>query len=81
MVESSYPVSLSAAVERAVEDYLSTMQGEEIRDLYELLLSEVEPALLKQVLAHTNDNQSATAVILGLNRGTLRKKLRKYGLL
>jgi len=37
--------------------------------------------LLTCVLRHTRQNQSLTAEILGLNRGTLRKKMKKYGML
>jgi Fis family transcriptional regulator, factor for inversion stimulation protein len=45
------------------------------------VLCEVELPLLNCVLRHTAQNQSQTAQILGLNRGTLRKKMKKYGLL
>ena len=46
-----------------------------------MVLSEVEAPLLRRVLDYTGNNQSHAATLLGLNRGTLRKKLRKYGLL
>lgn len=72
---------LGSAVDRAVRDYLRTMSGETVTDLYEFVLSEVEAPLLARVLDYTGNNQSAAAEMLGLNRGTLRKKLRKYGLL
>ena len=39
-----------------------------------------EIALLRAVLTYTHGNQSEAAEILGINRGTLRKKLREYGL-
>jgi Fis family transcriptional regulator len=45
-----------------------------------MLMTEVEVPLLKATLAHTNGNQSRAAEILGINRGTLRKKLKLYGL-
>ena len=75
------PPNLAGTVKRAVESYMETMADEKIRDLYELVLSEVEAPLLEFVMKSTNGNQSETALILGLNRGTLRKKLKKYGLL
>ena len=37
-------------------------------------------ALLEIVMQFTRGNQTKAAAILGLNRGTLRKKLRQYGL-
>lgn len=73
--------SLAVSVEEAVKEYLDTMGDEQVTDLYELVLTEVEAPLMSCVLQFTNNNQSRTASILGLNRGTLRKKLRKYGLL
>ena len=72
---------LSKSVEIAVENYFDTMDDQAVTDLYEMVLSEVEAPLLSCVLQRTGDNQSRTAQILGLNRGTLRKKLKKYGML
>ena len=45
-----------------------------------MLLTELEAPLIKASLEHTNGNQSRTAEILGSNRGTLRKKIKLYGL-
>lgn len=73
--------TLSESVRESVERYISAMDDQEIVNLYELVLSEVEAPLLESVLNSTHNNQSKTAMILGLNRGTLRKKLRKYGML
>ena len=74
-------VTLAESVRECVERYISTMGDEEISNLYELVLSEVEAPLIQSVLDSTHNNQSKTALMLGLNRGTLRKKLRKYGML
>jgi Fis family transcriptional regulator len=49
-------------------------------DLYQLVLGEVEKPLFSAVLKYTNGNQSEAAEILGINRGTLRKKLKSYKL-
>ena len=73
--------NISKAVRRAVEAYIADMEDQEITDLYELVLKEVEAPMLNSVLHHTGNNQSKTAAMLGLSRGTLRKKLRKYRLL
>jgi len=51
------------------------MDDEPIDDLYDLVLAEVEEPLLRLLLVHTGQNQSRTAAMLGMNRGTLRKNL------
>lgn len=71
---------LSECVELALRDYFKNLDGHPTANLYEMLLAEVEAPLLKATLEHTNGNQSRAAEILGLNRGTLRKKLKTYGL-
>jgi len=71
---------LSDCVSRALTDYFEQLEGHPAANLYEMLMNEVEVPLLKATLAHTNGNQSRAAEILGINRGTLRKKLKLYGL-
>ena len=73
--------TINKSVQEGVEEYLQMMGDEPVSGLYEMVLSEVEAPLLRAVLVFTNHNQSQSAEILGLNRGTLRKKLRKYHLL
>ena len=73
--------TINKSVQESVEEYLQMMCDESVSGLYEMVLSEVEASLLRSVLVFTNHNQSQSAEILGLNRGTLRKKLRKYHLL
>jgi len=71
---------LSECVETALKDYFEQLDGQPTTNLYDMLLTEVEAPLLKATLEHTKGNQSRAAEILGLNRGTLRKKLKTYGL-
>lgn len=71
---------LSECVETALKDYFEQLNGHTTANLYDMLMAEVEAPLLKATLLHTNGNQSRAAEILGLNRGTLRKKLKTYGL-
>ncbi len=74
-------VTLRDHVERVVRDYFEALDGEVPSDVYELILQEIELPLLTVVLEKTRGNQSKSAQILGLNRGTLRKKLKKYHLM
>ena len=73
--------TIGKTVHAAVDSYLRTMDDQEVTDLYEMVLAEVEASLLAVVMQHTGNNQSKTATLLGLSRGTLRTKLRKYRLL
>jgi len=71
---------LRDSVARSLGSYLRELDGQMTTDLYQLVLSQVEPPLLEAVLDYTRGNQTRAAELLGLNRGTLRKKLRQYGL-
>ncbi len=72
---------LRASVKAAVESYLGDVDAALVSDLYALVLAEVEAPLLEAVLASVRYNQSKAARMLGLNRGTLRTKLKQYDLL
>ena len=67
--------------EDALRSYFRTLNGSKPGDLYDLVLGEVEAPLFRTVMAYTEGNQSRAAEILGINRGTLRKKLRQYRLI
>jgi len=71
---------LRTHAERALTDYFASLNGHRPAHLYDLVLREVEEPLLKAVLDYTEGNQVRAAGILGINRGTLRKKLRSFGL-
>ena len=73
--------TLRDSVSIALKNYFQHLDGQPVTDVYNLVLSEVEAPLLEEVLRHTRNNQTKAAVLLGLNRGTLRKKLKQYGLL
>ena len=69
------------SVTSAIQLYLGDLNGHKVNDLYHTVLNEVEPALLNVVMHHVDGNQSQAAGILGINRGTLRKKLRTYSII
>ncbi|AHK79066.1 Fis family transcriptional regulator [Ectothiorhodospira haloalkaliphila] len=72
--------TLAVAVEQALTEYFAKLDGHEPDNLYRMVIEEVERPLLECVLRHCDGNQSRAAQYLGLNRGTLRKKLRQYEL-
>ncbi len=67
--------------EDALETYFAALNGDRPGDLYDLVIGEVERPLFKAVMDYTQGNQSQAAGILGINRGTLRKKLRTYSII
>lgn len=71
---------LNKCVREALEEYFAYLDGHKVTHLYEMVLKEVEIPLFKAVMKHTKNNQSNAAAILGINRGTLRKKLKQYKL-
>jgi Fis family transcriptional regulator, factor for inversion stimulation protein len=71
---------LRVCVQAALEAYFADLRGHAPGDLYRLVIAEIERPLLETVLQHTRGNQSRAAQILGVNRSTLRKKLRQYEL-
>ncbi len=73
--------SLHKCAEAALTRYFDHLDGEATTNLYQLVLQEVETPLLTAVMKHTRNNQSKASAMLGINRGTLRKKLKQYDLL
>ena len=74
------PITLSAQVKTAVNQYLASLDGYQTSNLHALVLTEVEKPLLEATLQYSGYNQTKTAQILGISRSTLRKKLALYGL-
>ncbi len=72
---------LRDCVGRALQNYFTQLEGQAPSNVYEMVLAEVEAPLLESVMQYTRGNQSKAAILLGLSRGTLRKKLKIYDLL
>jgi len=75
---SSTSKTLSEQVKKSMNKYFKALGDVEPANVYEMVMSEVEPELLMSVMRFTKNNQSKAAAILGLNRATLRKKLHQY---
>ncbi|MDT8428401.1 MAG: DNA-binding transcriptional regulator Fis [Pseudomonadales bacterium] len=73
--------SLRQEVEKCLKKYFEQLDNTSVTGLYDLVLAEVEAPLLEAVLRHAGSNQSKASIILGMNRGTLRKKMKQHGLL
>lgn len=72
---------LCVLTEEALDGYFKTLNGHRPIELHQLVIAQVEKPLLERVMQYAKGNQSSAAEILGLNRGTLRKKLLTYNLL
>jgi Fis family transcriptional regulator len=73
-------VLLSTHVRNSLERYFHDLNGEKTTDVYDMVISEVERPLLEAVMRHVKSNQCRAAELLGINRNTLRKKLKQYKL-
>ena len=73
-------ITLRSQTANALDTYFTNLNGHIPGELYNLVIREVEEPLFRAVLGYVDGNQSRAAEVLGINRGTLRKKLREYGL-
>ena len=72
---------LGHQVSKSMRKYFQELDGEKPTDVYSMVLKEVELPLLEIVMKECNENQSKASKILGMNRGTLRSKLKEHKLL
>ena len=72
---------LGHQVSKSMRKYFHQLDGENPTDIYSMVLREVELPLLEIVMEQCQNNQSKASKILGINRGTLRTKLKEHNLL
>ncbi len=73
-------LSLEEIVEWKLEEFMRILQSGQMTDVYDFVISQVEKPLIKKILEMTRGNQIKAASILGLNRNTLRKKIKTFNL-
>lgn len=73
-------ITLNGYVTQTLEDYFSMLDGEMPTNLHETVIAQTEKPLIEFVLKQTEGNQSKAASLLGINRNTLRKKIKLYQL-
>ena len=71
---------IAACVRRSLNRYFKDLDGEAPSEIYDMVISAVERPLLVYILDRSEGNQTRAADMLGINRNTLRKKLREHGL-
>ena len=72
--------SISKIIKNETLSYISQMNGQGVSNLHNLFISEVEKSLISAVLSHLKGNVTKTAGYLGINRGTLIKRIKEYGI-
>lgn len=72
---------LKESVKLCLENYFKCLEGYAPNNIYKMVLEEVEASVLTFVMKHVDGNQCKAAELLGMNRGTLRKKLRQHQLI
>jgi Fis family transcriptional regulator len=65
-------------LKKSLKDHLGKMKAMENGRLHETVIGQVEKSLLRMVMEETEGNQSDASRMLGINRNTLRKKIREY---
>jgi Fis family transcriptional regulator, factor for inversion stimulation protein len=71
---------LERSVRKAVDGYFRDLDGEKPQGVYEMVISCVERPLIEAVLMRVEGNQTHAAEMLGINRNTLRKKMKNHGI-
>ena len=71
---------LSSTVRKVMKQYFKDLDGEKCSGIYEMVVAAVEKPMLEVVMFQAQGNQTRAAQLLGVNRNTLRKKLKKHGL-
>ena len=71
---------MARTVRRAIDGYFKDLDGEKVCGVYDMVINSVEKPLLESVLTRVRGNQTHAAQMLGLNRNTLRKKMKAHGI-
>lgn len=71
---------LERSVRKAVDGYFRDLDGEKAHGVYEMVINCVERPLIEAVLLKVEGNQTHAAEMLGINRNTLRKKMKTHGI-
>ncbi|MSQ80248.1 MAG: Fis family transcriptional regulator [Candidatus Methylopumilus sp.] len=65
-------------VNQSLDQFFKDLNGENPTNVYDMVVNMVEKPLLTYIMGISKGNQSKAAEILGLNRNTLRKKLKQH---
>lgn len=80
-ISDSQATVLSETVTDITRSHLNSLGDEDATNLYRQIIDQVEKPLLEVMMERTHGNQSRAAICLGINRATLRSKLKRHGLM
>ena len=72
--------AIAEAVDKSLDEYFVKLDGETPDDIYRMVIDNVEKALFTNVMRRAEGNQTQAADMLGINRTTLRSKLKTHRL-
>ncbi|UCE71944.1 MAG: hypothetical protein JSU99_01160 [Nitrospiraceae bacterium] len=72
--------SIGKFIETKLKGFMKNIKSFEKFDLYNMVIPEVEKALIVMVMKETRGNQIKASQLLGINRNTLRSKIKKLGI-
>ncbi|PSJ16778.1 helix-turn-helix domain-containing protein [Nitrosomonas supralitoralis] len=69
---------IASCIRKAIGGYLNDLDGEKPGNIYSMVIQSVEKPLIEVAIQHTKGNQTQAAELLGINRNTLRQKMKQY---
>ncbi len=69
---------IASCIRKAINGYLNDLDGEKPCHIYNMVMHSVEKPLIEIAMQHTKGNQTQAADLLGINRNTLRQKMKQY---
>lgn len=69
---------IATCIRKAITTYLNDLDGEKPGELHSMVIHSVEKPLIEIAIQHTKGNQTQAAELLGINRNTLRQKMKLY---
>jgi len=79
-IAAAADATLEDIIERKMHECVRGLRGHASANLHALMVGLVEKPLLRAVMRETKGNQVRAAQLLGINRNTLRKKLKEHGI-
>ena len=72
--------SIQEVVQKSLEEYFNDLGEQQPSNIYDMVVLTVEKPILQVVMSRADGNQSHAAQMLGINRNTLRKKMKVHGI-